>query len=96
MITVLQVAESGGWAGGETYLLMLARRLDRSRFRLVVVSPEQGTLEILPLVRDLYRLVYPAVERLMPRFGGERFAYNLLLKCRNGPGLRRANHSADG
>lgn len=39
-------------------------------------------LQMLPLVRDLYRLVYPAVERVMPTLGGDRFAYNLLLRCR--------------
>lgn len=62
-ITVLHVAGSGGWAGGETYLLALARRLDRSRFRLTVVSPEQGLLAeglraegIEVLVLDMDRL----------------------------------------
>lgn len=44
MITILHLGESGGWAGGETYLLSLAKRLDRKRFRLLVVLPESGTL----------------------------------------------------
>lgn len=43
-ITVLHLAGSGGWAGGETYLLLLARHLDRERFRLIVASPEEGAL----------------------------------------------------
>lgn len=43
-ITVLHLAGSGGWAGGETYLLLLARNLDRKRFRLIVASPEPGAL----------------------------------------------------
>jgi glycosyltransferase involved in cell wall biosynthesis/SAM-dependent methyltransferase len=44
MIAVLHLAESGGWAGGETYLLALATRIDTSRFRLIVISPESGLL----------------------------------------------------
>ncbi len=39
-------------------------------------------LQMLPLIRDLYRRAYPAVERVMPRVGAVRFAYNLLLRCR--------------
>lgn len=42
--TVLHVAESAGWAGGEVYLLKLAKALDRRRFRLAVVLPERGPL----------------------------------------------------
>jgi SAM-dependent methyltransferase len=38
-------------------------------------------LEMLPIVRAAYRPVAPAVERLLPRVGGQRFAYNLLLRC---------------
>jgi glycosyltransferase involved in cell wall biosynthesis/SAM-dependent methyltransferase len=41
---VLHLAESGGWAGGETYLLSLAERLDTRRFHLIVISPESGPL----------------------------------------------------
>ncbi|MGH7148031.1 MAG: glycosyltransferase [Nitrospiraceae bacterium] len=44
MVTVLHLAGSGGWAGGETYLLLLARHLNRKRFRLIVASPEPGAL----------------------------------------------------
>jgi ubiquinone/menaquinone biosynthesis C-methylase UbiE len=39
-------------------------------------------LQMLPLLRGLYAWVYPAVEWLMPRLRGERFAYNLLLRVR--------------
>jgi SAM-dependent methyltransferase len=39
-------------------------------------------LQMLPLARDGYRAVYPLVERVLPRIGGTRFAYNLLLRCR--------------
>jgi len=41
---VLQVAASAGWAGGEVYLMTLARALDQRRFRLAVVAPEDGPL----------------------------------------------------
>lgn len=41
---VLHVAESSGRAGGEAYLVRLARALDRHRFRLAVVVPEPGPL----------------------------------------------------
>lgn len=44
MFSVLHVAETGGWAGGEAYLLRLATTLDRRRFRLAVVVPERGPL----------------------------------------------------
>lgn len=63
MLSVLHLAGSGGWAGGETYLLLLARRLDRKQFRLIVVSPEAGALVdnlraegIETLVLDMNRL----------------------------------------
>lgn len=39
-------------------------------------------LQMLPLVRNFYHWVYPAVEWVMPRVGGVRFAYNLILRCR--------------
>jgi glycosyltransferase involved in cell wall biosynthesis len=41
---VVHVAESAGWAGGEMYLLQLAQALDRTRFELVVLVPEDGVL----------------------------------------------------
>jgi glycosyltransferase involved in cell wall biosynthesis len=43
-IQVLHVAGSAGWAGGEVYLLNLAKALDRHRFDLAVVVPEPGPL----------------------------------------------------
>ena len=43
-VQILHVAGSAGWAGGEVYLLNLAKRLDRQRFDLAVVVPEQGPL----------------------------------------------------
>lgn len=39
-------------------------------------------LQMLPVVRDLYRWIYPGVEWALPKLCGERFAYNLLLRCR--------------
>lgn len=54
-ISILQVAGSAEWAGGEVYLLQLAERLDRARFRLSVVCPAEG-----PLVSRLGRLGVPA------------------------------------
>lgn len=38
-------------------------------------------LQMLPVVRNMYRSIYPSVERLLPRIKGVRFAYNLLLRC---------------
>ena len=38
-LRIVQVAGSAEWAGGEVYLLQLAERLDRARFRLSVVCP---------------------------------------------------------
>ena len=45
-------------------------------------------LEMLPVLRDAWRPVAPAAERLLPRLGGRRFAYHVLLRCRpaDGPG----------
>ena len=39
-------------------------------------------LEMLPVVRDVYTPLTPWLERTLPRVGGVRFAYNLLLRCR--------------
>jgi SAM-dependent methyltransferase len=39
-------------------------------------------LQMLPLVRPVYAAAYPAVERALERAGAQRFAYNLLLRCR--------------
>lgn len=54
--TVLHVADSAGWAGGETWLVRVASVLDR-RFRLAVVVPEPG-----PLVDRLRALDVPVYE----------------------------------
>lgn len=45
-------------------------------------------LQMLPVVRTLYGWTYPGVEWVMPKLGGERFAYNLLLRCRKAGGRR--------
>lgn len=39
-------------------------------------------LEMLPVLRDVWRPVAPAAERLLPRLGAGRFAYHVLLRCR--------------
>jgi len=43
-LRVLHVAESAGWAGGEVYLVSLARAIDRDRFELSVIAPDPGPL----------------------------------------------------
>jgi SAM-dependent methyltransferase len=43
-------------------------------------------LEMLPIVREVWRPVVPAAERLLPRLGAHRFAYHVLLRCRPGEG----------
>jgi glycosyltransferase involved in cell wall biosynthesis len=50
-VSLVHVAESTGWAGGERYLLGLATELDRKRFRLSVIVPDHG-----PLVERLHAL----------------------------------------
>ncbi|PYM07147.1 MAG: hypothetical protein DMD82_06505 [Candidatus Rokuibacteriota bacterium] len=64
-VRVLQLAGSAEWAGGEVYLLQLAKALDRTRFELSVICPAMG-----PLVERLGRLgvataVVPMEERLV-------------------------------
>jgi len=39
-------------------------------------------LEMLPIVRSVWRPLAPAAERMLPRMGGARFAYHVLLRCR--------------
>ena len=39
-------------------------------------------LEMLPIVRGLWRPLMPTVERVLPGIGGARFAYHVLLRCR--------------
>ncbi len=71
-LSVVHVAGSADWGGGERYLELLARHLDRDRFALTVVLPSEGPfvkrlsrLEIPVHVVDLGRLVAPsAVVRL--------------------------------
>jgi 2-polyprenyl-3-methyl-5-hydroxy-6-metoxy-1,4-benzoquinol methylase len=43
-------------------------------------------LEMLPILRDVWRPLTPAAERLLPRLGGHRFAYHVLLRCRPADG----------
>jgi glycosyltransferase involved in cell wall biosynthesis len=50
-VPVVHIAESTGWAGGERYLLALATDLDRKRFKLSVIVPDDG-----PLVARLHAL----------------------------------------
>ncbi|MFN3477675.1 MAG: glycosyltransferase, partial [Candidatus Methylomirabilales bacterium] len=52
--TILHIAETAGYAGGERYLLTLAQALDRTRFRLEVAVPEGG-----PLIGRLQELGIP-------------------------------------
>lgn len=71
-LRVVHVAGSADWGGGERYLELLARRLDRERFGLAVVLPGPGVfaarlaaLAVPAHVVDLGRLVSPsAVVRL--------------------------------
>jgi SAM-dependent methyltransferase len=44
-------------------------------------------LEMLPIVRSIWRPLVPTAERVLPRIGGARFAYHVLLRCR--PAARR-------
>jgi ubiquinone/menaquinone biosynthesis C-methylase UbiE len=39
-------------------------------------------LQMLPGIRSAYAIVYPAVERWLPRVSGQRLAYNVILRCR--------------
>lgn len=39
-------------------------------------------LQMLPIVRSAYAAVCPAVEPWLERAGAQRFAYNLILRCR--------------
>ena len=79
MLSVLHLAESGGWAGGETYLLSLAESMDTSRFQLIVVSPESGPLVDNLRARGVKTLVWD-----MGRLGsvGPIFSLRTLLRER--------------
>jgi SAM-dependent methyltransferase len=39
-------------------------------------------LEMVPLVRAVWGLAAPTADQWLPRLGGQRFAYNLILRCR--------------
>ncbi len=39
-------------------------------------------LQMFPLIRDIYKILYSSVEWLLPKIKMERFAYNLFLLCR--------------
>ena len=42
-------------------------------------------LQTLPLIRDVYKILYPFVEWFMPKIKVERLAYNLLFLCTLAP-----------
>jgi len=61
-VRLVQVAGSAQWAGGEVFLKQMAERLDRARFDLRVICPEEG-----PLVEEMRRRDVPcAVVPLSP------------------------------
>jgi SAM-dependent methyltransferase len=39
-------------------------------------------LEMLPIVRAVWRPLVPVIERTLPALGAQRFAYHVLLRCR--------------
>lgn len=43
-------------------------------------------LEMLPVLREVWRPLVPSAERVLPRLGAHRFAYHVLLRCRPAPG----------
>ena len=63
--SVVHVAGSAGWAGGERYLVALATELDRKRFRLSVVVPEPGPLVARLAALDVETCLVPLNERLV-------------------------------
>ena len=63
--SVVHVAESTGWAGGERYLLALATELDRKRFRLSVIVPDDGPLVARLHALDIETARVPLNERLV-------------------------------
>lgn len=67
LVRIVHVAGSAEWGGGERYLELLARHLDRDRFALEIVLPDPGPfaeclreLGVPFQVVDLTRLVSPA------------------------------------
>ena len=77
-LRIVHVAGSADWGGGERYLELLARHLDRDRFALTVVLPGEGAfaerladLQIPVQVVDLERLVaLSAIARLAATLRG--------------------------
>lgn len=63
--SVVHVAGSAGWAGGERYLVALATELDRKRFRLSVVVPEPGPLVARLAALDVETVLVPLNDRLL-------------------------------
>lgn len=63
--SVVHVAESTGWAGGERYLLGLATELDRKRFKLSVIVPGDGLLVDRLRALDIETRRVPLNERLV-------------------------------
>jgi len=39
-------------------------------------------LQLFPLIRDIYKIIYPLVEWFLPKIRMERFAYNIFFLCR--------------
>lgn len=52
-IRVVHVAGSAQWAGGETFLRQMAEKLDRTRFEMRVICPEEGPLRREMLLREV-------------------------------------------
>jgi glycosyltransferase involved in cell wall biosynthesis len=63
--SVVHVAGSAGWAGGERYLVALATELDRKRFRLSVIVPEPGPLVARLAALDVETVLVPLNDRLV-------------------------------
>src|SRR5207244_6258835 len=110
-LRVLHVAGSADWGGGERYLELLARHLDRDRFALTVVLPDEGAfgerlsrLEIPVHVVDLGRLVAPSavvrlaatLHRLTPDIVQSRGARSNVYARLAVALLRRPRHSSTG
>lgn len=63
-IKVLHIAESAGWAGGEVYLLTVAKAVDGQRFDLAFVLPERGPLMERLRARGAQVHLIPLAKRL--------------------------------
>lgn len=58
-LRVVHVAGSAQWAGGEVFLQQMAERLDRKRFEMRLVCPEEGPLSAEMSRRDIPCEVVP-------------------------------------